>query len=194
VDVTDEASLADLAKRFADSALDVLVNNAGIASGFARVHELPSDAWRRVLSVNLDGVFFCTKALLPAMLAQGRGSIINISSVVGLYGAAPDILSRAHYAASKAGVVGFTKQLAVEYATDGIRANAIAPGWHSGTRLGGDVPDGGRHLTARVTELTPMKRTADPEELAGLIIYLASDASRFVTGQVIAHDGGWTAW
>jgi NAD(P)-dependent dehydrogenase (short-subunit alcohol dehydrogenase family) len=194
VDVSDESSVAEMAGALTSS-VDILVNNAGIAAGLGRVHELASDAWRHVLAVNLDGVFYCTKAVLPQMVERRRGSIINISSVFGLYGVAPDILARAHYAASKAGVAGFTKQLAVEYAQDRIRANAIAPGWHGGTRLGSDARAAGRRdIDARITDLTPMKRYGKPEELAGLVLYLASDASSFVTGQIIAHDGGWTAW
>ena len=195
LDVTNETQVRSVAADLSADPVDVLVNNAGIAFGRGRAHELDSDAWRRVMAVNLDGVFYCSKAFLPHMLSRGRGSIVNVSSVFGLKGVSPDILARCHYAASKAAVVGLTKQLAVEYGADGIRVNAIAPGWHSGTRLGRQDPESGeRDFTSLLIERTPMKRMGEPAELAGLAVYLASDASSFVTGEIIAHDGGWMAW
>ncbi len=193
VDVADESSVAALASE----AVDVLVNNAGIAGRFARVHELSVEDWDRVLAVNLRGTFLCTRGLLPGMVARRSGSIVNVSSVAGLGGVPPDIAALSHYVASKAGVIGFTKQLAVEYARDGIRANVIVPGWHGPTRLGREnepSPEHGEHVVRRVSELAPMQRLGDPRELAGLAVYLASDASSFVTGGVFVHDGGWTAW
>ncbi|MFI4986002.1 MAG: SDR family NAD(P)-dependent oxidoreductase [Alphaproteobacteria bacterium] len=180
--------------------VDVLINNAGIATAPARVHEMPIEDWRRLVDVNLTGVFLCTRAIIPAMLAGGRGgSIINIASIVGLVGYYPGFASAgANYAAAKAGVIGFTRQVAVEYARDGIRANAIAPGWHDGTRLGEErrassSPETLAQFNAAIMRRTPMGRKGRPEELEALAIYLASDASSFVTGQVFAHDGGWTA-
>ncbi|HXQ52648.1 MAG TPA: SDR family oxidoreductase [Stellaceae bacterium] len=201
VDVADAASVAGMAERArsACGTVDILVNNAGIATAPARAHDMPVEDWDRLIAINLRGVFLCTRAILPTMLAGGGGSIINISSIIGLVGHYPGTPAvGANYAAAKAGVIGFTRQIAVEYARDNIRANAIAPGWHGGTRLGD-----ARRATARPEEIaafeaaikaqTPMGRRGSPDELQGLAIYLASDASRYVTGQVFAHDGGWTA-
>ncbi len=199
--VADESSvrqMADRAKRTCGT-VDILVSNAGIATVPARAHEMQVEDWDRLIAIHLRGVFLCTRAVLPMMLAAGGGSIINIASIIGLVGHYPGHAAvGANYAAAKSGVVGFTRQMAVEYARDGIRANAIAPGWHGGTRLGEE-----RRATAKPEEIaafeaairaqTPMGRRGTPDELQGLCIYLASDASRYVTGQVFAHDGGWTA-
>ena len=179
--------------------LDILVNNAGIASPADRIHDMLIEDWDRVNAVNTRGVFLCTKAVLSQMMVQNKGSIINISSVAGLGGVSNDLSAvAANYSASKGAVATFTKQVAVEYGKDGIRCNAIAPGWHLGTQLGREaLPLSETEIGAMVAklhELTPMNRTGDPEELAGLLVYLASDAASFMTGQVIAHDGGWTAW
>jgi NAD(P)-dependent dehydrogenase (short-subunit alcohol dehydrogenase family) len=201
VDVADAASVAAMAERAKNAygTVDVLVNNAGIATAPARAHEMPIEDWDRLIAVNLRGVFLCTRAVVPMMMAKGAGSIINIASIIGLVGHYPGRPAvGGNYAAAKSGVVGFTRQIAAEYARDNIRANAIAPGWHGGTRLGDE-----RRTTASAEEIaafeaairaqTPMGRRGTPEELQGLAIYLASDASRYVTGQVFAHDGGWTA-
>jgi len=179
--------------------IDILVNNAGIASPAHRVHEMLVEDWDRVNAINSNGVFLCTKAVLPQMMEQRSGSIINISSVAGLGGVAHDLSAiAANYSASKGAVANLTKQIAVEYGAEGIRCNAIAPGWHLGTQLGKEaLPLSDLEINAMITklhDLTPLNRTGDPEELAGLLVYLASDAASFMTGQVIAHDGGWTAW
>ncbi|HEY2716812.1 MAG TPA: SDR family NAD(P)-dependent oxidoreductase [Solirubrobacterales bacterium] len=201
VDVADEQSVAALAKGLDGRPLRVLVNNAGIATQFARVHESDVGEWDRALAVNLRGTYLCTRALLPAMLGGAGGAIVNVASVAGMTGAPPDIVGQAgisNYVASKAAVVGFTKQLAVEYAADGIRANAIAPGWHGGTRLGQEAgpadPEVGRRMFERIVAVTPMGRPGAAEELAGLVVYLAADASSYVTGEVVVHDGGLMAW
>jgi gluconate 5-dehydrogenase len=127
------------------------------------------------------------------------GSIINVASILGLGGYYPDFpASSADYAAAKAGVIGFTRQVAVEYAAEKVRANVIAPGWHGGTRLG----DGRRRERTKEEEerfysemhrRIPMKRRGDASEILGLALYLASPASAYLTGQVITQDGGWTA-
>ena len=201
VDVSDSDSVETMsvATLKEHGRLDILVNNAGIASPADRIHDMPIEDWDRVNAVNTRGVFLCTKAVLPQMMAQNKGSIINISSVAGLGGVSNDLSAvAANYSASKGAVATFTKQVAVEYGKDGIRCNAIAPGWHLGTQLGREaLPLTEADINAMVEklhELTPMNRTGDPEELAGLLVYLASDAASFMTGQVIAHDGGWTAW
>lgn len=201
VDVADAASVQALGDRVAAShgRVDILFNNAGIAATPKRVHELSVEEWDGLIAINLRGVFLCTRAIIPIMLSGGGGSIVNIASIIGVVGHFPGFpMVGASYAAAKAGVIGFTRQIAVEYAKDNIRANAIAPGWHGGTRLAGKFK---ASLTAEaitryesaIAAGTPMGRRGRPEELAGLAIYLASDASRFLTGQVIAHDGGWTA-
>ena len=129
------------------------------------------------------------------MMKQKKGSIINITSVVGLFGT--DVFPIAPYTASKAAVIGLTKQCAVEYSQYGIRVNSIAPGWHLGTKLGSDAgmtetDEERKAFEQFLSSKTPMKRTGQPRELRGLLLYLASDASSFVTGQIIASDGGWT--
>ena len=160
---------------------------------------MPVESWNEVVAVNLTGVFLCTRAVIPQMLEAGGGSIINISSILGLAGHYPDFaMANICYSATKAGVVGITRQAAAEYAADNIRVNAIAPGWHGGTRLGEDNRRSmSNELISRfedaVLDGTPMRRRGVAEELAGLALYLASAASSYMTGQVIANDGGWTA-
>lgn len=198
-DVTSVAALAEAVQRDCGR-LDVLVNNAGIATRTFRVHEMPVEDWDRLHAVNTRGVFLVTRACLPLMLKAGSGSVINIASVAGLVGVSTELPAvAANYSASKAAVIGFTRQAAVEYARDGVRFNAIAPGWHLGTQLGREsvnswAPEQLQGFLAGVHARTPLGRTGTPEELAALCLYLASDASAFMTGQVIAHDGGWTAW
>jgi NAD(P)-dependent dehydrogenase (short-subunit alcohol dehydrogenase family) len=197
VDVTDYEQVrvlfAEVGRQF--GGLDVLVNNAGIVSLPAGIHEFDVAVWKRVMSVNLDGSFYCMKEALRLMLPQKKGSIINVSSVAGMYG--NDVFPAVAYVTSKAAVIGLTKQGATEYGESGIRVNAIAPGWHLDTNLAPDsgLPrleedsDIGRLLASKTT----MKRTGKAAEVGGLVVYLASDASSYVTGQVIASDGGWTA-
>ena len=200
VDVADEESVATLARGLGSRPLHVLVNNAGVSPAFARVHEASVEAWDRSIAVNLRGAFLCTRAVVPAMLDAGFGSIVNLTSVVGVRGVDAGMVGQggvANYVAAKAGVIGLTKQLAVEYGPDRIRVNAIAPGFHGGTRLGrhyGLDGDGIAEMMRRAVAMSPLGRIGDADELAGLVVYLASDASSFLTGQVIAHDGGLTAW
>lgn len=179
--------------------LDIAINNAGIVSQPMRLHEMSLDDWQKVIDINLTGLFMCMQKEIAQMLKQGTGgSIVNNSSVLGLVGLDPDMKPRVNYVASKHGVNGLTKQGAVEYAEHNIRVNAIAPAWHSGTSLSNTRADvqttkeqeeREKHLLAR----TPMGRRGRVEELQGLVLFLASDASSYVTGQIIASDGGWTA-
>ena len=201
VDVSDEQSVAALARELeAEDRLDVLVNNAGIATRTARIHELPVADWDRLHAINTRGVFLVTRACLPLMMRTGRGSVINLASVAALVGVSAELPAvAANYSASKGAVVGFTRQAAVEYAADGIRFNAIAPGWHLGTGLGRESvgawsPQALEAFLGGIVARTPMRRTGEPAELAGLCVFLASDASSFMTGEIIASDGGWTAW
>ncbi len=197
-DVAEAASVKSMV-RAAGARIDVLVNNAGIATPACRAHEIPLEDWHRLIGINLTGVFLCTRAVLPVMMAQGGGSIVNIASILGLAGHYPGFaMVTSSYAAAKAGVIGFTRQVAVEYAKDGIRCNAIAPGWHGGTKLGNATKAGMNNETmAKFEECiladTPMGRRGTPDELQGLALYLASGASSYVTGQVFTQDGGWTA-
>jgi len=177
--------------------IDILVNNAGITARANRIADIPIEDWDRVIAVNLKGVFLCTRAVLPIMIKQKKGCIINIASV---YGIRPlfemtEINPNAHYSAAKAGVISLTKETALEYARDGIRVNCIAPGFHGGTKLGRWIQAAGeeerrKRFEETIAKATPMGRRGNPIELKGLIVYLASDASSFVTGQVFISDGG----
>jgi gluconate 5-dehydrogenase len=150
------------------------------------------------MSVNLRGVFLNTRKALALML-PGPGSIINIASIAGLRGYWPGFPSLSvNYSASKAGVIGLTRQVAAEYATERIRVNAIAPGWHAGTALGAERRSALTEQDIQRFQDAVSKRIAvghygTADDLVGLVVYLASDASSYLTGQVIAHDGGWDA-
>ena len=189
-DVADPASVdsavAHVVRRF--KRIDVLVNNAGTSWG-APAAEMPLDKWRQVLDTNATGCFLMSQAVGRDMMRAG-GSIINITSVMGLSGIAPDVLDAVGYTASKGAIVSLTKDLAVKWATYGIRVNAVAPGFFE-TRLTTAVLDRAR---SRIEQLIPMARIGAPGELKGIAVFLASAASSYVTGQVIAVDGGKTAW
>jgi len=177
--------------------LDVLFNNAGIATKGVRIHEMRLEDWNKVIGVNLTGVFLCMQEGLKLMLRQKSGSIINIASILGLVAVDPDILAIQHYIASKHGVIGITKTAAVQYGPDNIRVNAIAPGFYAGTKLG-DVEERtekeAQAMAEKAISLTPLKRFGQPEEIKGLAVLLASDASSFITGATYVTDGGWCAW
>jgi NAD(P)-dependent dehydrogenase (short-subunit alcohol dehydrogenase family) len=167
--------------------VDVLVNNAGITE-VGPAEDEPADVWRRVLSTNLDGVFFCAQRLGRTMLEQRSGSIVNVASVLGLVGTGQ--IPQASYAASKGAVINLTRELAAQWARRGVRVNAIAPGWFESEMTGEMFADerSRRWMAGR----TPLGRPGHEGELDGALLYLASDASTFVTGQVLAVDGGWT--
>lgn len=176
--------------------IDVLVNNAGIATPPARLGEVSIADWDRTIGANLRSVFLCTRAFLPALLRGDRGAIVNIASYLGLKGVYPGFpVTAMPYGVTKAAIIQMTRQLALEYADRGLRVNAIAPGWHLGTQLGRER----RAVASRaedenfiefVGNCAPIGRAGIPEELADLMLFLASDASRYITGQVVAHDGG----
>jgi len=198
VDVADEASVEALWSAIATDhrRIDILVNNAGINTTTPRTHEYAVADWDRLIAVNLRGTFLNTRKALALML-PGPGSIINLSSIMGLRGYWPGFPAMSvSYSTSKAGVIGFTRQVAAEYAKEKIRVNAIAPGWHGGTALGAERRAASSANDIKVFEEAihariAMKHRGVPDDLVGLVIYLASDASHYLTGQVIAHDGGW---
>jgi len=161
--------------------VDILVNNAGVNSDKTFV-KMDHASWRKVLAINLDGVFNCTKVFVDDMIKRGYGRIVNITSVIGQIGN----FGQANYAASKAGVIGLTKTLALEYAKYGVTVNAIAPGPVMTAMLAG-VPDA---IRERIVAQVPVGRIAAPDEIAGVHVFLASDEAAFITGQVIFADGG----
>ena len=177
--------------------IDILVNNAGISAKASKIAEMHLEDWDRVMSVNLRGVFLCTRAILPIMETQKRGTIINIASVKGIrpFTEISKLNPKAHYTAAKAGVISLTKETALEYADVGIRANCIAPGWYGNTQLDRwlEASHAAEYRQAQqeiIERITPMGRRGDPDELKGIMVYLASDASSFVTGQIFVADGG----
>jgi NAD(P)-dependent dehydrogenase (short-subunit alcohol dehydrogenase family) len=191
-DVTDpeevETAFKEVVATF--GRIDVLVNNAGITGSAeaTRCHETPIDEWDRVQAVNVRGPFLCTRAALPTMLRQGSGHIITVASVAGLI-AFP---GRCAYTTSKGAAVQFTKSLAVDYASAGIRANAVCPGFVETpmTQWRLDQPE----LRAQVETKIPLGRVAQPEDIADAIALLASDRLVYMTGHSLVVDGGWTAW
>lgn len=201
-DVADAAGVDAAARHILSESggrIDILINNAGIATYPGRLLDIPVEDWDRAVAVNLRSVFLVTRAFMPALLKSEHASIINLSSFLGLVGAYPGFaITAIPYAATKAAVVGFTRQLAIEYAVEHVRVNAIAPGWHGGTRLGREkmgraTPEEIKQFEAYIQGSVPMGHRGTPEDLTGLVLYLASDASRYVTGQIFAHDGGLTA-
>jgi NAD(P)-dependent dehydrogenase (short-subunit alcohol dehydrogenase family) len=172
--------------------IDILFCNAGIMNPLVPLHELSVEAWDRVVAVNLTSMFLCIKAVLPGMLAKKRGAIISTSSVAGIKaGGAP--LSYC-YGATKAGMIGFIRHAAVAYAGNGIRINAIAPGLHDTRPVGLGLTEAQQEELKRTVSVTiPMGRFADPREIKGIAVFLASEASSYITGQVFATDGGFTA-
>jgi 2-deoxy-D-gluconate 3-dehydrogenase len=167
--------------------LDIVVNNAGGSSFAVPFLDMRQSGWEKVLRLNLDSTMWFCQAVGAHMTARGDGSVINVASVAGLAGA-PFL---AAYGAAKAGVVSLTKTLAVEWGRSGVRINALCPGWTATdlNRVLWDTPDGGESTIARI----PMARWGRPDEMAGPAVFLASDASSFMTGQVLVIDGGQTA-
>ena len=169
--------------------LDVLVNNAGISWG-EPIDTMPVEKWRQVMETNATGCFLMSQAAGREMVRAGRGgSIINIASVAGIGGIEADILDAVGYSASKGAVITLTRDLAVKWARNGIRVNAVAPGFFD-TRLSHSLLE---KTLSKVEQRTPMGRIGKPGELSGVAVFLASPASSYITGQVLAVDGGMTA-
>jgi NAD(P)-dependent dehydrogenase (short-subunit alcohol dehydrogenase family) len=186
--VTDEVHVQNVAQRALDSfgRIDILINNAGVGEFGKRLHETDDAMWATTLDVNLTGVFRMTRAVIPQMLKQGRGAIVNISSVASLVG----IPGSSAYSASKGGVDAFTRAIAIDYAKDGIRCNVVNPGLI-------DTPMAAP-LMANPDMLQPilshyaLQRPGTPEEVANMVLYLASDEAGWVTGGTFTIDGGMT--
>lgn len=168
--------------------VDILVNNAGRA-WVAPAATMAVEDWRRVIDVNLTGAFLCAQAAGNVMIAQGGGKIINIASVAGLGGALPEVLDSVAYNASKGGLVNLTRDLAVKWGRHRINVNAIAPGWFPSQMSSGIV----ERLGDRLGRAVPLGRIGGEDDLKGAVVYLASRASDYVTGQILAIDGGHTA-
>ncbi len=190
-DVTDPDSVRRMVRAVLDGhgKIDVFVNNAGIAHNVP-AEEMSDDQWRRMLSINLDGVFWCCREAGRAMLERGSGAIVNIASMSGMVSNHPQ--PQAHYNASKAGVIMLTKSLAGEWASRGVRVNSISPGYVRTplTELGMSNPEWRDVWLSS----TPMGRIAEPREIAPAVVFLASDASSYATGTNLVVDGGYTSW
>lgn len=190
-DVTDEVATQALVDRAVAEfgTVDVLVNNAGVGEAVRAIDET-NDHVRATLEVNLVGLFTLSRQAAAVMLERGSGSIVNVASVLGLVASAP--VQQAAYCAAKGGVVNLTRQLGAEWGRKGVRVNAIAPGWFLSEMTAETMFDDPAAMEFIVRE-TPMGRPGEPDELDGALVFLASDASRFVTGVTVPVDGGWTA-
>jgi NAD(P)-dependent dehydrogenase (short-subunit alcohol dehydrogenase family) len=181
-----DALVAATVERF--GTIDVLVNNAGITE-VVPAEEEPLARFEEVVAVNLTGAFLCAQRCARVMLENGGGSIVNVASILGLVGSGQ--VPQASYAATKGGLVNLTRELAAQWARKGIRVNALAPAWFDTEMTGEMFAD--EHARRWIRNKTPMGRPGEGPELIGPLVFLASDAASYVTGQVLAVDGGWTA-
>ena len=189
-DVGDEAALE---RAFATAiqhhgGIDILVNNAGIGLRHAAVDHPLAD-WERVVAVNLTGVFLCSRIAARSMISRGGGAIVNLASIMGFSGGG--LYPNVSYQATKGAVVNMTRALAVEWATRGIRVNAVAPTWVRTDLTAGVLDQPG--IVDRIAELTPLRRLATPEEVAHAILFLVSPAAAMITGHTLPVDGGFLA-
>ncbi len=186
MDVTDfetvKKKISEIKRKL--SRVDILVNNAGIYPQQTFV-DMTIDDWNKVLNVNLNGVFHCVKAVAPFMIDQKYGKIVNIASIAGTTVGFPALT---HYSASKAAIAGFTKALALEFASFGINVNAIAPG----PILTPTTKTGNKELEEQTKRAIPLGRWGQPQDIANLVAFLVSDKASFITGQCIVADGGYT--
>jgi len=181
--VQADVSVPEEAARLVEEAgdLDILVNNAGLTRDGV-LARMSDDDWRAVLETNLSSVFYTCRAVTRGMMKRRSGSIVNVSSIVGVRGN----WGQTNYAASKAGIIGFTKSLAQELGSRGVRANVVAPGYIK-TQLTDVIPEEAR---AKMLDLTPLGRLGEPEHVAGAVRFLCSDEASFITGGVLLVDGG----
>ena len=180
-----EADVSDpeQAKRLVDEAgdLDILVNNAGLTRD-GLLARMPDADWRDVIETNLSSVFYTCRAVTRGMMKKRAGSIVNVSSIVGIHGN----WGQTNYGASKAGIIGFTKSLARELGSRNVRANVVVPGYEK-TQLTDVLPE---EATGAMLQNTPLGRLGDPEDVAGAVRFLCSDEAAFITGEVLLVDGG----
>lgn len=195
VDVSDVESVEQMVEAAVDTygSLDIAHNNAGILTGFVGITDIEEKHWDKLLDINLKGIWACMKAELPVMEEQGSGVIVNTASEAGLVGMG----GLASYSASKHGVVGLTKTAALEYATRGIRVNAIAPGptktnIQANSMESGSDPTSMPFDTSAMTDV-PMGRVAEPEEMASVVTFLCSSDASYITGYTLPVDGGQAA-
>ena len=181
--VQADVSNADDARRLVEEAgdLDILVNNAGLTRD-GLLARMPDDDWRTVIETNLSSVFYTCRAVCRPMMKKRAGAIVNISSIVGVHGN----WGQTNYAASKAGIIGFTKSLARELGSRNVRANVVAPGYVK-TQLTDVLPE---EATAAMLQNTPLGRLGEPADVAGAVRFLCSDEASFITGEVLLVDGG----
>jgi 3-oxoacyl-[acyl-carrier protein] reductase len=181
--VQADLSDAEDAKRLVEEAgeLDILVNNAGLTRD-GLLARMPDADWRDVIETNLSSVFYTCRAVTRGMMKKRAGSIVNVSSIVGVHGN----WGQTNYGASKAGIIGFTKSLARELGSRGVRANVVAPGYVN-TRLTDVLPEAAQQA---MLANTPLGRLGEPEDVAGAVRFLCSDEAAFITGEVLLVDGG----
>jgi 3-oxoacyl-[acyl-carrier protein] reductase len=178
-DVSSAAGAAKLIEEAGD--LDILVNNAGVTRD-GLLARMSDEDWRQVIETNLSSVFYTCRAVTRPMMKKRAGAIVNVSSIVGLHGN----FGQTNYGAAKAGIIGFTKSLARELGSRGVRANVVAPGYVK-TRLTEVIPEEGKAL---MLANTPLGRLGDPDDVAGAVRFLCSDEAAFITGEVLLVDGG----
>jgi 3-oxoacyl-[acyl-carrier protein] reductase len=178
-DVANGEAAARLVEEAGD--LDILVNNAGLTRD-GLLARMPDDDWRTVIETNLSSVFYTCRAVTRPMMKKRAGAIVNVSSIVGVHGN----WGQTNYAASKAGIIGFTKSLARELGSRGVRANVVAPGYVK-TQLTDVLPE---EATQAMLQNTPLGRLGEPQDIAGAVRFLCSDEASFITGEVLLVDGG----